>query len=120
MADGVTVFEVVEMAIEIETVAGFGVLEEAGDAVVGVLFFVSGDDDFDTVAGGEDEGFVNAGGAAEMFQGVGEGGGVEGKALAHLDGRGPVIQACDVELHLASRGRRPTCEIQVRVEKSRT
>ena len=47
VTNGVAVFEVVE-------VGGFGEMEEAFDAVAGVLVVVCDDDDFDAVAGGED------------------------------------------------------------------
>jgi len=120
MANGVAIFEVIEVAGEVDAVAGFGVFEEAGDAVVGIFLFVSGDDDFDAVAGGEDEAFVDAVGAAEEFESTGERGRVKGKTLTHFYGRGAMIQACDVELHLARRGRRPVCETQVRVLKRST
>jgi hypothetical protein len=120
MADGVAVFEMVEMAVKIEAVAGFGLLEEAGDLGVGVLFIVGGDDDLDAVAGGEDEGFLDAVGVAEAVEGLGERGGVEGEAFADFDGSGAVIEAGDVELHLANRGLKPVWEIQVSVEKRRT
>ena len=105
MSDGVAIFEVVEVAIEIDAGAGFGVFEEAGDLEIGVFLFVGGDDNFNAVAGGEDEGFLNATGSAKVFEGFGEGGRVESKALAHFDWRGPVIEACDVDLHLLSEER---------------
>jgi hypothetical protein len=107
VADSIAVFEVVEMAVEIEAMAGFGLLEDGGDLGVGVFFVARGDDDFDAVAGGEDEGFVYTAGVPEVVEGLGKRGGVKGKPFAHFDGCGAVIEACDVELHLESRGLRP-------------
>ena len=63
---------------------------------------------------------MDAVGVFERLEGDGEGGGVKGKTLADFDGGGAVVEACDVELHLARRGLSPTWEIQVRVEKRRT
>ena len=93
VADGVAVFEVVEVLVEVEAVAGFGVFEEAGDAVVGVGLFIGGDDDFDAVAGGEDGGFgLLAHGLTQTAQHRPHVVGGKGKTTPQIEGCGGVVE----------------------------
>ena len=61
-------------------------------------------EEFDTIAGGEDEAFANAGLVEEGAGGVGEPGRGDGEPLANLDGRGVVIDAEEDETSMRRRG----------------
>ena len=54
--------------------------------------FLAGDE-LDAIAGGEDEGFADAGLVGERADGVGQAGRGNGQALADLERRGGVIDA---------------------------
>ncbi len=70
--------------------AGIGGGDAGGLIVEGR--FLDGEE-LDAVAGGEDEGFANAGLVGEGAGGIGEAGGGDGEALAHVEGRGVVVDA---------------------------
>jgi len=95
MADGLALAELVEMRLEI----GCRKVEVLVEEVEGAGVFVGGmsgvlhGEQFDAVAGGEDDGFADAGLMGEGAGSVGEARGSDGEALAYLDGRGVVIDA---------------------------
>ncbi|MCU1252314.1 MAG: hypothetical protein JWQ49_5343 [Edaphobacter sp.] len=78
---------------------GFGLGLEAG----GFGGVVLESEEFDAVAGGEDEAFADAGLVEEGAGGVGEAGGGDGETLADLDGGGVVVDAEKDETPLGRR-----------------
>ena len=64
-----------------------------GCGVCGVAGVVLQGEEFDAVAGGEDEAFADAGLMEQGAGGVGEAVSGDGEALADLDGRGVVVDA---------------------------
>ncbi len=94
MAYGLALAELVEMRLEGGGGDGEVLVQEAeevwGIAVAGVVL---NGDELDAVAGGEDESFADSWLMGEGARGVGEAGQGNGETLAHLDGRGGVIDA---------------------------
>jgi hypothetical protein len=69
-------------------------MQEAQEIGVGGLVgFVLPGDKLDAIAGGEDEGFADAGLMGEGADGVGKAGGGNGETLADLDRRGGMVDA---------------------------
>jgi hypothetical protein len=100
MADGFALAEFVEVGLDVAGGDGEVFVEEAEEVGFGLGLDVGGfagvvlqGEEFDAVAGGEDEAFADAGLVEEGAGGVGEAGGGDGEALADLDGRGVVVDA---------------------------
>ena len=100
MADGLALAELVEVRFEGGGGDGEVLVQEAeevgGIAVAGVVL---NGEELDAVAGGEDEGFADSRLMGEGACGVGEAGQGDGEALAHLDGRGGVVDAEQDQCH---------------------
>ena len=91
MADGLAVAELVE--VRFDSLGGDGEIlvqeaEEAGRgrAVTWRLSWIQAGDELDAIAGGEDEGFADAGLMSERADGVGQAGRWNGEALAASSG----------------------------------
>jgi hypothetical protein len=78
---------------------GFGL----GLDVCGFAGVVLQGEELDSIAGGEDEAFADAGLVEEGAGGVGEAGGGDGEALADLDRRGVVVDAEEDETSMGGR-----------------
>ena len=93
---------------------GFVIGQEAVDDGLRVRRVLGGEGDFDAVAGGEDDGFGDAGARFQVGQRGGQRLFAEGQAFAHLDGRCLVAHSCDQQLHCFSRRLpRRACAAQV-------
>ena len=110
MADGFAVVVLVEVGLDVGGGDGEVFVEEAEEVGLGLRLGVGGfadvvlqGEEFDAVAGGEDEAFADAGLVEEGAGGVGQTGGRDGEALANLDGRGVVIDAEQDETPLGDR-----------------
>jgi hypothetical protein len=95
MADGFALLEFVEMRLDIVSGNGEVLMEEAkeigfGLGLGGFVVVLQGEE-FDAVAGGEDEALADAGLMEEGAGGVGQACGGDGEALAYLNGRGVVV-----------------------------
>ena len=110
MADGFALAEFVEVGLDVvqggrrSTRGGSGGDRLGWLGVCGVVGVVLQGEEFDAVAGGEDEAFADAGLVEEGAGGVGETGGGDGEALADLDGRGVVVDAEEDETSLSRCG----------------
>jgi hypothetical protein len=111
MADGFALAKLVEVRLDVVGQDGEVFVEEAEEIGFGLGLEVGGfagvvleGEEFDAVAGGEDEAFADAGLMEESAGGVGEAGGGDGEALADLDGRGVVVDAEEDETALGGRG----------------
>ena len=100
VADGFALAEFVEVRLDVVGRDGEVLVEEAEEIGFGLRLGGGGfagvvlqGEEFDAVAGGEDEAFADAGLVEEGAGGVGEAGGGDGEALADLDGRGVVVDA---------------------------
>jgi hypothetical protein len=104
MADGFALAKFVEMGLDVAGGDGEVFVEEADEAGLdlrlglgldagGFAGLVLNGEEFNAVAGREDEAFADAGLVEESAGGVGEAGGGDGEALADLDGRGVVVDA---------------------------
>jgi hypothetical protein len=107
VADGFAVAVLVEMRLNVAGRDGEVFVKEAEEVRLGLGRCVRGfagvvlqSEEFDTVAGGEDEAFADAGLVKEGAGGVGEAGRGDGEALANLDGRGVVVDAEEDETSL--------------------
>ena len=100
MADGLALAELVEVRLEGGGGDGEVLVQEAQEvwriAVAGVVL---DGEELDAVAGGEDEGFSDAGLMGEGACGVGEAGGGDGETLADFDRRGGVVDADEDQCH---------------------
>jgi hypothetical protein len=107
VADGFALAELVEVGLDVVRGNGEVFVEEAEEIgrclrLRGFSIVLQGEE-FDAVAGGEDEAFANAGLVKEGAGGVGEAGGRDGKALSNLDGRSVVVNAEQDETPLCIR-----------------
>jgi len=99
MADGFAFAEFVEVRLDVAGGDGEVFVEEAEEVGFGwvgdwrLRQCRPGGEEFDAVAGGEDEALADAGLVEEGAGGVGEAGGGDGEALANFDGRGVVVDA---------------------------
>jgi len=100
VANGFSLAELVEMRLDVAGGDAEVFVEEAEEVGFGLRLGVGGfagvvleGEEFDAVAGGEDEAFADAGLVEEGAGGVGEAGGGDGETLADLDGRGVVVDA---------------------------
>ncbi len=93
MTDGFTFAELVEMRLEIGRGDVEVLVEEVEGAGVFRLRGVLHGEEFDAVAGGEDDGFADTGLVGEGAGSIGEARGSDGEALANLDRRGVVVDA---------------------------
>src|ERR1700722_15004496 len=102
MANGLPLTELVEMGLDVAgrdgkvfvektEEVGWALCLNAGAIGVGVLLLEC--EEFDAIAGGENESLADARLMEESARGVGEAFGGDGEALADLDGRGVVIDA---------------------------
>ena len=107
MTDGFALAELVEVGLEGVRGNGEVLVEEAEEVGFVVLrgrgVFLEGEE-FDAVAGGEDEAFADAGLVDEGASGVGEAACGDGEALAQLDGRGVVVDAEEDEVLIQAHG----------------
>jgi hypothetical protein len=107
VADGFAVAMLVEVGLDVAGGDGEVLVEEAEEVGfglrLGVFSVVLEGEEFDAVAGGEDEAFADAGLVEEGAGGVGEAGGGDGEAFAYLDGRGVVVDAEEDETSLCRR-----------------
>ena len=118
---GVAAFVAVEVGADGGGGDGFVVGEEGIDDAAGVGGIFGGEGDFDAIAGGEDDGFVDAVAGTQVGERGGERVLAEGETLAHLDGCCLVTHACNQQLHcLRRRFPRRACAAQVRAEKPTT
>ena len=102
MADGFALAELVEVGLDGVGGDGEVLVQEAQQAGVGgAVACVLPGDELDAIAGGEDEGFADAGLMGQGADGVGQAGGGDGEALADLERRGGVIDADQDERALA-------------------
>ena len=105
MTDGFALTELIKVRLDIAGWDGEVLLEEAEEVSFGFARGLSGrfrglvlkGEEFDAVAGGEDEAFADAGLVQERERGVGETTCGDGEAFADLDGRGVVIDADEDE-----------------------
>jgi hypothetical protein len=111
VADGFALAEFVEVGLDVAGWDGEVLVEEAEEVGFGLGLDVCGfagvvlqGEEFDAVAGGEDEAFADAGLVEEGAGGVGEAGGGDGEALANLDGGGVVVNAEEDKTPLSRRG----------------
>jgi len=111
VADGFALAEFVKVGLDVAGWDGEVLVEEAEEVGFGLGLDAGGfagvvlqGEEFDAVAGGEDEAFADAGLVEEGAGGVGEAGGGDGEALADLDGRGVVVDAEEDETSLGLRG----------------
>jgi len=111
MADGFALAELVEVGLDVVWGDAEVFVEEAEE--VGFSFRLVGrgfggvvleGEELDTIAGGEDEAFTDAGLVEKGEGGVGEAGGGDGEALADLDGGGGVVNAEEDEASWSGRG----------------
>jgi hypothetical protein len=102
MTDSLTLAELVEVGLDVAGRDRKVLMKEAEEVGltlclnaggVGVGGFVLKGEEFDAIAGREDETFADAGLMEECAGGVGETFDGDGEALANLDGRGVVIDA---------------------------
>jgi hypothetical protein len=100
MTDGFAVVVLVEVRLNVVCGDSEVFLEEAEEVGFGVGLngcrfggVVLQGEEFDAVAGGEDEAFTDAGLMEKSTGGVGEAGGGDGEAFANLDGCGVVVDA---------------------------
>lgn len=97
VADGFAVAVFVEVGLDVVWRNREVFVEEAEKIGFGLRLRCFGvvlqGEEFDAVAGGEDEAFADAGLVEEGAGGVGEAAGGDGEALANLDGRGVVVDA---------------------------
>lgn len=99
VADGFALAVFVEVGLEGGGGHGEVLVEEAWEVGRGGVLLEG--EKLDAVAGGEDEAFGDAGLVKQSASGVGEAAGGYGEALAHVDGRGVVV---DAEQHEAAGG----------------
>ena len=102
MTNGFSLAELVEVRLDGVGRDGEILVEEAeeiGFVGFGVECVVLKGDDFDSIAGGEDEAFADAGLMKQGARGVGETACRNGEALADLDGSGVVVDAKEDEVH---------------------
>jgi hypothetical protein len=76
--------------------------KEAFDMIAEIGLILSGEGDFDTVAGGQDEGFLDAGLGAQSLERFRELGVRKGDSFADGDGRRLVVQAGNGKPHGAN------------------
>ena len=104
VADGFALAEFVEVGLDVVWRDGEVFVKEAEEVGFGLglrgFSVVLQGEEFDAVAGGEDEAFADAGLVEEGAGGVGEAAGGDGEALANLDGRGVVVDAEEDEASL--------------------
>ncbi len=98
VADGLALAELVEVRADGGGGDGEVLVEEAEE--VGGGFVLEGEE-FDAVAGGEDEALADAGLVEKGTGGIGEASGGDGEALADLDGGGGVVDAEEYEIRRA-------------------
>ena len=96
MADSLALAELVEVGADGGGGDGEVLMQEAEE--VGAFFLDR--EDFDPVAGGEDEAFANAGYGGEGEGGVGKAASGDGEALAHVEGRGGVVDTDEDEARI--------------------
>ena len=108
VADGLALAVLVEVGLDVVWRYGEVFVEEAEEVGFGLWLGVCGfagvvleGEEFDTVAGGEDETFADSGLMEEGTGGVGEAAGGDGEALANLDGCGVVVDAEEDETSLS-------------------
>jgi hypothetical protein len=89
--------DVVERDVEVVVEEG---QHAGGRFVVGLGFGVLNSKQFDAVAGGEDDGFADTGLVRQGAGGVGEPGDRDGEALAHVNGRGGVVDTEEEQLRV--------------------
>ena len=99
MVYGVAAFVPVEVRPDGGGGDGLVVGQEAVDDGPRVRRVLRGEGDFDTVAGGEDDGFGDAVARSQIGQGGGQRLLAEGQALPHLDRRCLVAHSCGQQLH---------------------
>jgi hypothetical protein len=111
VAYGFALAEFVEVGLDVAGQDGEVFVEEAEEVGFGLGLGGCGfagvvleGEELDAIAGGEDETFADAGLVEEGAGGVGEAGGGDGEAFAHLDGRGVVVDAEQDETSLGRRG----------------
>ena len=109
VADGFAVAVLVKMGLDVIGWDGEVFVEEAEEVGFSLRVWrfagvVLEGEEFDTIAGGEDEAFADTGLMEEGAGGVGEPGGGDGEALANLDGRGVVVDAEEDETSVGGRG----------------
>ena len=107
VADGFALAEFVEVRLDVVGQDGEVLVEEAEEVGFGLGLDAGGfagvvleGEEFDAVAGGEDEAFADAGLMEEGAGGVGESAGGDSESFAHLDGRGVVVDAEEDETPL--------------------
>jgi hypothetical protein len=110
VADGFALAEFVKVGLDVAGWDGEILVEEAEEVGFGLGLDAGGfagvilqGEEFDAVAGGEDEAFADAGLVEEGAGGVGEAGGGDGETLADLDRRGVVVDAEEDETPLGRR-----------------
>jgi hypothetical protein len=106
VADGFAFAEFVEVRLNVVGRDGEVLLKEAEEVGLGLGLGICGlagvvlqGEEFDAIAGREDEAFADAGLVKEGAGGVGKTGGGYGEALADLDGRGVVVDTEEDEVH---------------------
>jgi hypothetical protein len=107
MADGFALAEFVEVRLDVVWRNSEVLVEEAEEVGFGLRLRACGfggvvlkGEEFDAIAGGENEAFADAGLMQESAGGIGEALGGDGEALANLNGRGVVVDAEEDETPL--------------------
>ena len=95
MANGFALAEFVE--VRVERGGGHREIVSQEEAKVALVFVLS--EEFNAVAGGEDDGFADTGVVGERTGCFSQAAGGDGEALAHVDGRGVVVDAEEREAH---------------------
>jgi hypothetical protein len=111
VADGFALAEFVEVGLDVAWRDGEVLVEEAEKVGFGLGLdagsfggVVLESEEFDAVAGREDEAFANAGLVEEGAGSVGKAGGGDGETLANLDGSGVVVDPEQDETSLGAWG----------------